>query len=204
MTAPPSLPTLPGLSWSRFKRPAFSTRIADHVSGREVRSPFRSTPLYEFEVNYDGLTSSASTYPGLGASSLQTLMGFFLQLQGQFGTFLYSDPDDNAVADELLGTGDGTTTTFAFVRTLGGFSEPVSFVTSVSKLSLNGVNQLSGWALAAPNSLVFTSAPAMGVAITADFSFAFECRFLDDQMNFEAFMSQLWQLQKMTFRSVKP
>src|SRR5262249_36186006 len=155
-------------SWSRFKRPAFSTRIADHVSGREVRSPFRSTPLYEFEVNYDGLTSSASTYPGLGASSLQTLMGFFLQLQGQFGTFLYSDPDDNAVADELLGTGDGTTTTFAFVRTLGGFSEPVSFVTSVSKLSLNGVNQLSGWALAAPNSLVFTSAPAMGVAITAD------------------------------------
>jgi uncharacterized protein (TIGR02217 family) len=203
MTTPPSLPTLPGLTWSRFKRPTFSTRIADHVSGREVRSPFRTYPLYEFEASYDGLTSSASAYPGLGVSSLQTLMGFFLELQGQYGTFLYSDPDDNAVTSQALGTGDGTTTTFAFVRTLGGFTEPASWVTSVSKVYANGLNQTSGWALSAPNSLVFTSAPAIGVAITADFSFAFECRFLDDQMNFEAFMSQLWQLQKMTFRSVK-
>src|SRR3984957_14196176 len=97
MTTPPSLPGLPGLSWSRHKKPGFATRIAPHASGREVRVALMSYPLYEFEAVYNGLSSSASLFAGLGASSLQSLMGFFLQLQGQFGTFLYADPDDAAV-----------------------------------------------------------------------------------------------------------
>src|SRR5580704_16024687 len=106
MTTPPALPGLPGLSWSRNKKPGFSTRVAPHVSGREVRVALMSYPLYEFEVTYSGLTSSASTFAGLGASSLQSLMGFLLQLQGQFGTFLYTDPDDAAVTAQVFATGD--------------------------------------------------------------------------------------------------
>lgn len=39
-------PSLPGLSWSIHKRPSFSTRIASHASGREVRSPNYLTALY--------------------------------------------------------------------------------------------------------------------------------------------------------------
>ena len=39
--------------------------------------------------------------------------------------------------------------------------------------------------------------------ITADFSYAYNCRFLDDQMDFEEFMSSLWKLDSMKFRSVK-
>ena len=112
MTTPPALPSLPGLSWSRHKKPGFSTRVAPHVSGREVRVALMSYPLYEFEAVYNGLTSSASAFAGLGASSLQSLMGFFLQLQGQFGTFLYTDPDDAAVAGQAFATGDGATTVF--------------------------------------------------------------------------------------------
>src|ERR1700722_2278594 len=112
MTTPPALPSLPGLSWSRHKKPSFSTRVAPHVSGREVRVALMSYPLYEFEEVYNGLTSSANLFTGLGASSLQSLMGFFLQLQGQFGTFLYTDPDDAAVIGQGIGVGDGTTTAF--------------------------------------------------------------------------------------------
>ena len=47
------------------------------------------------------------------------------------------------------------------------------------------------------------AAPGHGVAISADFSYAFNCRFLDDQMDFEEFMSGLWRLESMKFRSVK-
>src|ERR1700733_12673634 len=125
MITPPSLPTLPGLAWSRHKKPAFNTRIASHASGREVRVALMNYPLYEFEAAYEGLTSSASGFAGLGASSLQNLMGFFLQLQGQFGTFLYTDPDDSTVTGQGIGVGDGTTTAFTFVRALGAFAEPV-------------------------------------------------------------------------------
>ena len=125
MTTPPSLPSLAGLSWSRHKKPGFSTRVASHVSGREVRVALMSYPLYEFEAVYNGLASSATpSFTGLGAASLQSLMGFFLQLQGQFGTFLYTDPDDTTVTGQAFATGNGTTTAFTIERSLGGFLVP--------------------------------------------------------------------------------
>jgi hypothetical protein len=204
MTTPPTLPGLPGLSWSRHKKPGFSTRVAPHVSGREVRVALMSYPLYEFEAVYNGLTSSAATFAGLGASSLQSLMGFFLQLQGQFGTFLYTDPDDAAVTEQVFATGDGTTAAFTMERSLGGFLEPVGWVTTLSNVYLNGVVQSSGFTLTAPNTLTFATAPTSSVTISADFSYAFNCRFLDDQMDFEEFMSNLWRLDSMKFKSVKP
>lgn len=202
---PPALPSLPGLSWSRHKKPAFSTRVASHVSGREVRLPLMSYPLYEFEAIYGGLASSATAgFANLGASSLQSLMGFFLQLLGQAGVFLYTDPDDNTVAGQSIGSGDGTTQCFIVGRTLGGFSEPVSYVTAINTVYLNGTAQpASNWQFTAPNMLAFATPPGAGAAITADFSFAFQCRFLDDQLDFEEFMSNLWKLDKLGFRSVK-
>jgi len=207
MNTPPSLPNLAGLSWSRHKKPGFSTRIARHASGREVRVALYEYPLYEFEAVYNGLTSYLSPTggtSGLGASSLQSLMGFFLELQGQFGTFLYTDPDDNAVTGQVFATGNGSITSFTMMRSLGGFLEPVGWVTSIAAVYLNGTPQSSsGYSFAAPNSLVFRSAPGAGVTLSADFSYAFNCRFLDDQMNFEEFMSNLWKLESMKFRSVK-
>jgi len=204
MTTPPSLPALPGLAWSRHKKPGFSTRVASHASGREVRVALMSYPLYEFEAVYRGLTSSSSNFAGLGANSLQSLMGFFLQLQGQFGTFLYTDPDDNTVAAQAVASGDGSTTSFTIMRSLGGFLEPVGWVRALSNVYLNGVRQTSGFSLATPNTLNFTSAPGSGVVVSSDFSYAFQCRFLDDQMDFEEFMADLWKLASMKFRSVKP
>ncbi len=203
MTTPPSFPSLAGQGWSVHKRPTFSTRVASHVSGREVRSPLFADTLYEFELTFDGL-SSASSFPGLANNSLQTLMGFYLQCQGQYGSFLYTDPTDNAATTQVIGTGDASTKNFVFQRSLGGFTEPVSWVTSVTHVYLNGTAQMSGWSLVQPNTLSFTSAPGSGVVITADFSYAFVCRFLDDQEDFENVMSGLWTVDALKFRSVKP
>jgi hypothetical protein len=206
MSTPPSLPVVPGLTWSRHKKPQFSTRIASHVSGREVRIPLYVNPLYEFESSYGGMTSRATggATSALGSFSLQAIMGFFLQMQGQFGTFLYADPDDSTATGGAIATGDGTTASFVIPRTLGGFPEPCSWVTAVNNVYFNGVLQSSGtWAFTAPNSLGFYNAPGAGVAITADFTYAFQCRFLDDDLDFEEFMSSLWKLDSMKFRSIK-
>ncbi|RBP03799.1 uncharacterized protein (TIGR02217 family) [Roseiarcus fermentans] len=203
MTTPPSFPTLAGLGWSVHKKPTFSTIIGAHASGREVRTPLYVNPIWTFEVTIDGLSSSATAFPGLGANSQQALLGFFLGLQGKYGTFLFTDPTDSSVTAGALGTGDGTTTTFTFARYMGAFLEPVGWVTAVSNVYLNGVNQASGWSLTTPNSLVFSVAPGAAVAITATFTFAFQCRFDDDAMDFEQFMSNLWKVDKITFRSVR-
>jgi hypothetical protein len=203
MTTPPSFPALPGQGWSVHKRPTFSTRVASHVSGREVRSPFYAYTLYEFELTFDALVSDLSR-PGLGSWSMQNLMGFYLQCQGQYGTFLYTDLSDNSVVGQGIGIGDGATTSFLFQRSLGGFLEPVSWVASIEAVYLNGVAQASGWSLAAPNVLSFATAPAVDAIITSDFSYAFVCRFLDDQEDFENFMVALWKVESVKFRSVKP
>ncbi len=204
MTTPPSFPALAGLGWRVHKKPVFSTLVANHVSGREVRDALYQNPIWQFELTYDGLASDSVMYPNLGAQSLQSLMGFFLSCQGQFGTFLYTDPTDNAVTAGGIATGDGSTATFTFARFLGSFFEPVGWVTSVSNVYLNGVNQTSGWSLTTPNSLVFTSPPGSGVAITATFAYAFQCRFDADDLDFEEFMQNLWKAESVKFRSVRP
>jgi hypothetical protein len=203
VTTPPLFPALPGQGWSVRKKPTFATIVASHVSGREVRDALYVDPLWQFELTFDGLASDAASYPGLGAESLQALMGLFLQCQGQWGTFLYVDPSDNFVSGQALGVGDGATTSFPLARALGGFLEPVGWTTSVSLVTVAGAAQSSGWTLTAPNSLVFATAPASGAAIAASFAYAFVCRFDDDAAEFEQAMQNLWRLDSLKFRSVR-
>jgi acetylornithine deacetylase/succinyl-diaminopimelate desuccinylase-like protein len=204
VTTPPNFPVLPGQGWSVHKKPSFSTRVASHVSGREVRAPFYAQALYEFEVTFDGLASNAA-YPGLGANSLQSLMALYLQVQGQFGTFLYTDPTDNAQAVSISAvpaTGDGTNKVFTLQRTLGGVTEPVSWITGTPVVLDNG--SPAGAFAVAGNTIMFTTAPLAGHTIAATCTYAFNCRFLDDQVDFENFMNGLWMVSSLKFRSVKP
>ncbi|HUB64450.1 MAG TPA: glycoside hydrolase TIM-barrel-like domain-containing protein [Methylocella sp.] len=198
-----NFPSLPGLTWSVHKRPSFSTRVTSHTSGREVRVPLYAVTLYEFELTIEGLDSEGA-FPGLGVKSMQSLWDLYVLCQGQFNTFLYTDPADNALTGAVLGTGNGTQTVFTFQRPIVSTYEPVSWVTAVNHVYLNGVNQTSGWAWATPNTLTFATAPGSGVLVLADFDYAFNCRFLDDQEDFEEFMNGLWRVQSLKFRSVKP
>lgn len=198
---PPIFPVLPGQGWSVHKRPSFSTRVAAHVSGREVRSPLWAASLTEFELTFDALASGPG-YGGAGAGSMQQLLGFVLACQGQLTPFLYVDPTDNFVPRQPIATGDGATTSFSVVRTLGGSTEVVSWTTSLANVTVGGA-AASGWSLAAPNTLVFAAAPAAGAAIAADVGYAFLCRFLDDAQDFENVMAGLWQVRSLKFRSVR-
>jgi hypothetical protein len=203
VTTPPSFPILPGQGWSVHKKPSFSTLVASHVSGREVRDALYQNPIWHFELSFDGLSSDSTSYPGVGAQSLQSLLGLYLQCQGQYGSFLYTDPTDNSVVNQTFATGDGSTVAFSFARALGGFLEPVGWVTTVSQVTVAGTVETSGWTLTTPNSLVFSAPPANGALIGASFSYAFECRFDDDSAAFEQFMQNLWRADSIKFRSVR-
>jgi hypothetical protein len=203
LSVPPSFPALAGQGWSVHKKPTFSTLVASHVSGREVRDALYQNPIWQFELKFDGLSSDPVAYPGVGVQSLQSLIGLYLQCQGQYGTFLYVDPTDSMASNQIFATGDGATTTFTFARTLGGFMEPVGWVTNVSQVTIGGVAQPSGWSLTTPNSLVFAGPPGSGALIGASFSYAFQCRFDDDATDFEQFMQNLWRVDALKFRSVR-
>ena len=200
--APPNaLPFLPGLGWSVHRRPTFDTIVAPHPSGAEVRLALWQNALWEFELSYDALASNAA-YPGVWTDTLQTLMGFYLARGGARGSFLFIDPDFNSMTGQGIGAGDGTTVAFSFVRTFGGQIEPIGWVTAVAAVYLNGVATASGWTVSG-NTITFASPPASGVVISADFSYGFVCRFLEDTLDFEEFMDNLWQLKSLKFRQVR-
>jgi hypothetical protein len=199
----PVFPTLPGLGWSTKKTPTFSTRVAPHVSGREVRSPNYAHGLYAFELTFDGLDSSGA-FAGLQANSLQTLMGFYTACQGQFATFVYSDPTDNAAAGATFAIADGTTTVFTLYRPLGAFgNEPVSYATAVSSITNNGAAPGILWTFTAPNTITFASAPAAGSVLAWSGTYGFQCRFVDDSVEFENFMAGLWSVSSLKFKQVR-
>jgi len=206
MTTPPTFPSLAGLGWPVKKTPTFSNIVVPHASGREVRAALYRNPIWDFELTIEGLSGDATSYPGLGASTLQALMDLFLTCQGGFSTFLYVDPSDCAASAQVLANGDGATKSFAFARQLksAGFLEPVGWVTSVAHVYLAGVDQTTGWSLTTPNTLSFGTAPPSGVAISASFSYAFQCRFADDTLEFSEMMQNLWEVKSVKFRSVRP
>lgn len=60
----------------------------------------------------------------------------------------------------------------------------------------------SDYTLVAPNRILFDVAPTVAHVLTADFDYYFQCRFSEDQQDYENFMFQLWTLQECTFRSI--
>lgn len=161
-----------------------------------------SYPLWEFELSYDVLRGDAINL------ELQTLMGFFEQMLGSCTAFNYTDPTDYSVTSQAFGTGDGITTQFQLLRTLGGFIEPIQNVNSITGIYDNGspVTQGAGAGKYTINStglVTFGTAPASGHALTWTGTYYFLCRFLDDIAEFNNFMYNLWDCQKVGFISIK-
>ena len=62
-------PLLAGQDISFTKKPTFSTIVAPHVSGREVRDALYQNPIWEFEVSFNALNSSPGNIYGGGVGS---------------------------------------------------------------------------------------------------------------------------------------
>ena len=190
VTVPPSFPSLVGQGWSVHKRPIFATRVAGHVAGREVRDALYAYTLYEYELVFNALSASSTQFATLGAGSLQVLMGFSCRCRAS--SALSSTRSERCCGDRpVVRQRRRCDATFTFVRSLGGFAEPVGWVTGTPTIYLVASPRRAGYTITTPKTLTFASAPASGVGVTADFTYAFQCRFLDDALDFENFMQHL-------------
>jgi uncharacterized protein (TIGR02217 family) len=211
-------PHLVGLSWEGRKRtPEFKTLIQTSVSGLDSAVQLQVYPRYTWTLSYDVLRSN------IAYAEFQTLLGFFLQVGGAADTWLFNDWEDNCVYNQVIGTGDGSTTSFQMCRTLGGFTEPVLAVNQIFSLrftddlqmvtiggqevTIGGQEVVLGntapitWTQS--NGVVTFSAPPPYGPITADFSYYWRCRFAEDTIDPEALFFQFWQMKEIKFRSVK-
>jgi hypothetical protein len=113
--------------------------------------------------------------------------------------------------DHLLAVGDGATTKFTLTKTYGGFTEPCGYVDSNSlaiRFQAPGATlaqpQTTGWTFVSPNQIVFATPPAVGTRVWIDFTWYYRVRFAEDSQDYDNFMLDLWQLQKLSIQSVKP
>ena len=191
---------MPTLGWSVHYSPIFSTGAALHVSGREVRAAKYVSPLWEIELNFDLLRMVSPN------TELQQIVGFFEECEGEATSFYFEPPTLSPVAAQPIGTGDGSTATFPFTVSIGGATLSPAGVGTVSAVYLNGVVQSGGYTVnttALAPSVTFATAPAAGVAVTADFHWYFLCRFDDDSEDFEEFMAALYALRSLKLRTVR-
>src|SRR5215813_587727 len=130
-------PTLVGLAFNVVRRPKGNTVVQTHVSGRETRLGYWTYPLYEWDLTYSVLRDFKPCPTSLILSELKRLEGFFLAMQGSLTEFFFYDPDDNFVANQVLGTGDGTTTDFLVVPTWGDASYGATVTEPVANVNQN-------------------------------------------------------------------
>lgn len=191
-------PNFSGITWPIPKRATWKTLVSQTESGREVRVALRSLPLFEWDLPY-GI---------LRAADQATFWGFYNACYGGYYTFLFDDKADDFAQGAQLGVGDGTTTQFQFVRSYAGeFVEPRTDIQqspTAPKIYLNGVLKTSGYSINYLNSgiLTFTTAPASGVVITADFYFYWRVRFKEDQLQIDLIYQGLANLKKVTLAQV--
>ena len=192
----PVLPFLPGQSPTVTKAPKWSTQVVRTASGRERRTAYWPSPLWQFALQYEVIRHRP------GADELAILWEIFNVLQGQYGAFLFVDPTDCQVSAAAFGTGDGSTKTFQLQRQINGFTEPVYAVYSPTVLD-NG-SPAGAYTLEPNGQIVFAAAPAAGHALTWSGYFYFGCRFLEDELSFEQIVTQLWSGKSLKFTSLRP
>lgn len=192
-------PTMPGMKITLRRTPIWKTVSQESVSGRIVTAALMTYPLRQYSLSFEFLRTSG------GYSELEQIEAFFNQHRGAFDSWLFNDPDDNAVVDQVFGTGNGAQTAFPLLRSRGGFLEPVQSVAGAPTIKVNGVPAATpgDYALSTTGVVVFNAAPASGAMLTWTGSYYWRCRFVSDSAEFERFMYRLWQLNKIDFKTVK-
>ncbi len=159
--------------------PAYSTDIVETHGGYEQRNSNWAQARAVYQVAH-GVKTEAQ---------LAALIAFFRARKGRAYGFRFKDWADYRVSGQRIGTGDGAQTQFQLVKAYssGGVTEMRSIskpVAGTVAVYVAGVVQNSGVAVNTANGMVtFTSAPANGAAITADFQFDVPVRFDSDHLS---------------------
>lgn len=176
-----------GISRGAKGGPERRTRVVELASGDEERNASWANSRRRYDVSY-GVRR---------ADDLAAVVAFFEARNGRLHAFRFKDWSDYksclpsaapAPTDQIIGTGNGSTTTFALTKTYASGAQSwaraiLKPVAGTVTVSLNGVAQGSGWSVNTTIGIVtFTVAPAAGAVIRAGFEFDVPVRFDTDEL----------------------
>jgi uncharacterized protein (TIGR02217 family) len=163
--------------------PAFSTAVVTTASGAEQRNSDWADARMRFDAG-----------PGLrGEAELQTLIAFFRARRGAAVGFRFEDPydhsskgmtDEPGPEDQPLGVGDGLRTQFELVKHYEAQVRRITRPVAGSvRVSVDGIEQATGWTLGAGGLVRFNVAPEAGAQVRAGFRFDVPVRFAEDRLS---------------------
>jgi uncharacterized protein (TIGR02217 family) len=168
--------------------PERRTQIVELASGAEERNASWANSRRRYDVAY-GIRR---------ADDLAAVVAFFEARNGRLHGFRFKDWADfksclpsqtPGPTNQSIGTGNGAATLFQLTKryTSGAQSWSRAItkpVTGTVTIALNGTPQASGWSVSTTTGLItFTTAPAVGVAVTAGFEFDVPVRFDTDVLD---------------------
>lgn len=170
--------------------PERATDIVTLASGREERNSRWLHSRRRYNAGY-GVKSRAD---------MAAVLAFFEERRGRFHAFLWRDgldyssngTDAPTMLDQVIGTGDGETVSFALTKQYGAsfdpylrpITKPVS-ATVVMAVAGSGVTATDFSVNALTGVVTFDVAPALGAAVTAGFLFDVPVRFDIDRLDVE-------------------
>lgn len=167
--------------------PERRTRIVELASGDEERNASWANSRRRYDVSY-GVRR---------ADDLAAVVAFFEARNGRLHAFRFKDWSDYksclpsatpTATDQIIGTGNGSTTTFALTKTYASGAQSwaraiIKPVAGTVTVSLNGVPQGAGWSVNTTTGIVnFAVPPTTGAVIRAGFEFDVPVRFDTDEL----------------------
>jgi uncharacterized protein (TIGR02217 family) len=166
------------ISYGATGGPMFLTDVVSTVSGHEQRNSKWSQARAKYNV-----ASGVKT-----ETQWQALISFFRARRGKAVGFRFKDWSDYKAESVQIGVGDDSTTEFQLVKIYSSGSVAVSRtitkpVSGTVDIYVDSVLQSSGVSVDTTTGVVtFSSAPALGEVITAEFEFDVPVRFDTDEM----------------------
>lgn len=170
--------------------PTFNTSIIQLGNGSEARNANWSLPLYEYDIGYSIKTRT----------QLMEVYELFLACRGALDGFRAKDVWDfssasngkaaPAITDQLIGTGDGSTTAYQLVKSYTQGANSLSRtikkpVSGTILIQVNGVPKTEGVGYTvdlATGIITLTTPPTAGHEVKAGFQFDVPVRFKDDNI----------------------
>jgi uncharacterized protein (TIGR02217 family) len=168
----------PDIPYGASGGPGYLTSVVATASGHEHRNASWAAARGRWDVAH-GLRDRAH---------VAELIAFFRARRGRAHGFRFKDWTDYQGFAQVLGTGNGSLKTFQLIKNYasGGVIEARTIAKPVAgtiKVYRNGVLVTSGVSTDTVTGLVtFSTAPAAGVIVTADYEFDVPVRFDTDQM----------------------
>ena len=196
----PVCPLLPISAASGVKKtPRFNTVKQSTAAGLTSAIALMPFPAWDFEISMDNIKGRESF------DVVSKFLGIYMATCAGANTFLFSDPQDNAVTGAQFGTGNGTAVAFQLSRNIYGMPDIIQNLNGTPKIYVNGT-------LTTPSSIsttgvvTFSSAPANNAVLTWAGQFYFCVRFTEDTLDATRAFSinngiDLWNIQGIKFAS---